>query len=613
MCGIAAIFRTAPGAPGTAPVRAMTELVEHRGPDGERIELLSWSGGTLASVDDVSPWSIALGHRRLKILDPSAHAAQPMRRGELRMLFNGAVYNFVELRAELEELGHRFESTGDTEVVLASYEQWGTACFERFRGMWAIVLVDGRRGELVLSRDRLGIKPLYLAQSGRALYLCSEIKQLTAVPGLRLSADLEVVADYLLSGYERRDRTFFEQVEPFPEGRWRRCSLATLERLEECEYWAPQTIAPTVHDPDEAASQLRESLETSVSLHLRSDAPLGVSLSGGLDSGALAALAVDLRRGDEGNLPSFTATFPDDPVDERRYVEEMTAGRAIEAHYVEPTPALFLSELDELTWHHDEPVGSLSQYAAFRVARAMRERGVRVALNGQGGDEILAGYWQSYFAYLRRLIADLRLLKVGGHFVGALAGRGNSELLRQPLFLLRRYRQRRAAGERTEARIRSILAMDPQERRLYELRELFLPRLLRWDDRNLMASSVEGRYPFLDHEVIATAMRFAPEALYRAGWTKLPLRRAMRAELPASILARRDKQGFETPQEAWLAGALRSLAERFVERDSPVWSIVDPQRLIDARGAPQRHQTLLRAIFVDRWMRRFDVSVAEAA
>jgi len=255
----------------------------------------------------------------------------------------------------------------------------------------------------------------------------------------------------------------------------------------------------------------------------------------------------------------------------------------------------------------------LSQYAGYRIAREIRHHGISVTLNGQGGDEILGGYWQSYFAHLRRLLHSGHLFELSRQLGGALLPHGNREALRQPLFLLRRYRQRRTAGGRAPQMLAKVLAMPEVERRLFEIRRLFLPRLLRWDDRNLMAFSVEGRYPFLDHIVIETALQFKPRALYRAGWTKLPLRRAMKGRVPPEILQRRDKQGFETPQERWCHGPLAATLKRFVASDSPVWSIIDRAQITPRPTEPESHQGLVRALLVDRWIDRFDVRVSEAA
>jgi len=598
----------------------MTDLVAHRGPHGEGFLYLTPSDGGLRPVDHESPWSVGLGHRRLAILDLTANAAQPMAlpraaaRGETRklwMLFNGEIYNYVELRQELVSAGRVFTSTGDSEVLLAAYDEWGVDCFRRFRGMWSVAIVDGDRGELVLSRDRLGIKPLYRIRDSDRLLLASEIKQFTGVPGIRLRANFSAVADYLVSGYEQIDRTFFEGVEAFEAGTWQRIRLADLEPIASAPYWSPEQITATIDDPNEAAERLRSVLADSVRLQLRSDVPVAVSLSGGLDSSAIATL-LSAELGALG-IHTFTASFPGDRVDERHYVEEVLARGHFTPHFVTPTPDAFIDELDEFVWQHDEPVGSLSQYAAYRIAREAATNGIHVTLNGQGGDEILAGYWQSYFSFLQKLWRKGQLVRLCSELGGALLPGGNIEALKQPLFLLRRYRQRRSAGGGAPRMLREILSMTAQQQRLFEIRRLFLPRLLRWDDRNLMAFSVEGRYPFLDYRVIEEALSFSPRALYRAGWTKVPLRRAFDGSLPPKILRRRDKQGFETPQERWCRDALAPTLRRFLESDSPVWSIIDRAQAHPQDGTPQPHQTLVRALLVDRWISRFDVRIEEAA
>jgi asparagine synthase (glutamine-hydrolysing) len=295
-------------------------------------------------------------------------------------------------------------------------------------------------------------------------------------------------------------------------------------------------------------------------------------------------------------------------------------------HFVTPDPNTFLTDLDRFVWAHDEPVGSLSVYAAWCVARAARAAAVPVTLNGQGGDEILSGYWQTYFLHLRGLARSGRLFALCGHVGGALAGDGNAQLLGQVPVMARRYRARRraraalhtaghAAGGGSDV-LRQILSLDAQPRRIREIRSMFLPRLLKWDDRNSMAFSIEGRYPFLDHELIELCLSFAPQTLFHRGWVKWPLRLGLADVLPAEVLHRRSKLGFEVPQDAWLCGALRPVIEKWLADDRPVWAFADRHqvrrvaettwRLAGRRDEPG--QALLRVFLFDRWLERFGVT-----
>ena len=320
--------------------------------------------------------------------------------------------------------------------------------------------------------------------------------------------------------------------------------------------------------------------------------------------------------GPKGTLNTFSVVFPNEPMDERRFVDQVLDFIPAAPHFVEPTSDRFLEDLDDFIWKHDEPVGSFSQYAGYSVARLTREAGVPVTLNGQGGDEVLSGYWQCYFVHLQRLARQMHMLQMATHFGGALLPGGNPELVRQVPRMLKRFLDRRRAPQETRGPLDSALTMSARQWRVYEIRDLILPRLLKWDDRNFMAFSVEGRYPFLDHTLIELCLSFAPSVLYDRGWTKEPLRRGMTGLVPHSILRRRSKVGFETPQGRWLTGPLAPLVDSIVSGDSPTWQFTDPaatrqlaRRVRETSAAsPEDNQALLRFLLLDRWMRRFQLN-----
>ena len=353
--------------------------------------------------------------------------------------------------------------------------------------------------------------------------------------------------------------------------------------------------------------------------------PVGCALSGGLDSSTVAVLIDSLRDEKAGALHTFTSTFPGDAVDESDYAGAVLEQIHAAPHFVTPSPLRLMEELDRFLWVHDEPIGGISMYAGYCVSRLTREAGVPVTLNGQGGDEIFAGYWQSYFLHLRELWNRRRFLSVAGHFAGSVSGSGNPSLFGQLPFMIRRYYERRnpslriRAGSGTQkgpSLLNGILALDESARRVYEIRTMHLPRLLKWDDRNSMAFSIEGRYPLLDHELIDLCLSFAPDTLYRSGWTKRPLREGLSKDLPAKIVKRRSKLGFAAPQDSWLCGALRPALERWLLQDRPVWDYVgraDVQSLADEtwrlNGKREEPGLALFRIFVfDRWLELFGLA-----
>ena len=613
MCGILGLFcKTGAAVPEDA-LRAMTDIIAHRGPDGWGMKLLTLESGAAPRV--------GLGHRRLSIIDLSDAGLQPMiYRDRLWITFNGEIYNYIELRDELLKLGHEFRSQSDTEVILAAYDQWGTDCFARFRGMWGLVIVDLARRVAVLSRDRLGIKPLYITRRGQLLAAVSEIKQLTKLPGDALRAEAGAVRRYVDTGYEDSACTFFADVHTIAAGTSRTLDLDTLELGPERPYWHPQNVEVTITDPREAAERFRTTLLDSVRLHMRSDVPVGCALSGGLDSSAVAGCVVSLENGSgpKGLLNTFSATFPGEAVDERPFIDQVLAHVSAAPHFVTPTVESFLADFDDLTWKHDEPVGSLSQYAGYCVARLTRQAGVPVTLNGQGGDEVLSGYWQCYFVHLRRLARQFHFLRLGTQLGGALLPGGNPELVRQVPWMLKRYRARRRATANGNGGgpVQQVAQMTAEQWRVYEIRELTLPRLLKWDDRNFMAFSVEGRYPFLDHTLIELCLSMGPGVLYDRGWTKEPLRRGLVGMLPQTILRRRSKIGFEPPQDRWLVGPLVPLVDSVIQGDSPAWHFTDKvaarslaRRVRESKGQSREdHQALLRIVLLDRWLRVFKLA-----
>ncbi len=412
----------------------MTQLVAHRGPDGFGTALLEFTSNGVreAAGPDNHNWCVALGHRRLSILDLSDAGRQPMCwYNRLWITFNGEIYNYLELRYDLQKCGHQFQTATDTEVILAAYDEWGTDCFAKMRGMWGLAIVDGPRHKIVLSRDRLGIKPIYMACSEQGIAIVSEIKQLTLMPGFRLKPHAPVLCDYLSTGYERENVTFFEDVKAIPPGTWQLIDLPSGSTTSPQPYWHPERIRPEIFDIGEASRLFREALEDSVKVHLRSDVPVGCALSGGLDSSAIAGCISTLQRKEDRHLETFTVTFPGSKIDEEEYARTVIGSTRSLPHFVTPTPERFLADLDRFTWIHDEPVGGLPQFAAYSLARLTREVGVPVTLNGQGGDEILAGYWQSYFMHLRGLFCAGHWLSVAGHFLSSMLPGGNPQLLKQ--------------------------------------------------------------------------------------------------------------------------------------------------------------------------------------
>ena len=629
MCGIAAIAKISEkGCPGGI-LDAMRDEVAYRGPDDKGSVLLDKHSGCWRECSPQSGhWSVGLSHRRLSILDLSSSGHQPMKYGQKYwIVYNGEVYNYIELREELGRLGHHFRSASDTEVVLAAYAEWGVGCFQRLRGMWGMVIFDGNRNELILSRDRLGIKPLYMWIGEGLIGVASEIKQFTHVPGFIPRLNHEAATEYLQTSYEDPTKSFFSGVTPLKPGCWARIHLHNLKVDSSESFWDPEKIPIAVTNSEEAGRLFSKKFQESVDLHLRSDVPVGCALSGGLDSSSIVSLVDGKPSESQKTLHTFTSTFPGYQLDERKYVDAVLETIDAESHFVTPDPRQFMEEIDRFLWVHDEPVGSFSMYAGYCVARLTREAGVPVSLNGQGGDEIFSGYWQTYFMHLLDIFRKRKFGNLIDHFGGALLGQGNPLLVALIPFMLKRYLARRKpmmnvriqsnSGRDPGQVVQKIMSMGEQERRIHEVRVMFLPQLLKWEDRNSMAFSVEGRYPFLDHELIELCLSFSPETLYKRGWTKYPLRVGLKNVLPHKILHRRSKFGFETPQGAWLSNQLEPVMKGWLKQDRPIWDILPKDQVAACLGKVRtRNGTnneasldLFRIFVFDRWMSVFNLQL----
>src|SRR5688500_1673774 len=610
LCGVVELGRPAE----TETVSRMAAALDHRGPDGD---------GSFA--DD----GVALGFRRLAIIDLSDAGTQPFASddGALRLLHNGEIYNYRELRRELEGRGHRFRSQTDTEVIVRAYEEWGDDCVRRFNGMWALALWDGPRQRLFCSRDRFGVKPFYYSWDGGRLAFASELKAFRAAGGLE--PHLPAVRDFLEQGYvDHTDDTFFAGIRKLPPAH----SLVVDERgLQFSRYWE---LEPGDVDGD-SADAVRELFLDAVRLRLRSDVPVGTCLSGGIDSSAIVC-AVDhlLRTEAENTRPvgdrqrTFTAFFEERGFDERPFAEAVVAQTRSQPHWVTFDSRELVDVLPSIVRAQDEPFGSTSIVAQWFVMRAAKEAGLKVMLDGQGADETLAGYhvyFGPFFADLLRsgqlhaLGAELRAYRsVHGAGLAAIA-----EALARP-FLPERVRW----AARGRARGGSAL-VHPELPRTHTphvngvdggylrrqmqliLMQRGLPELLHYEDRNSMAHSLEARVPFLDYRLVELLFSLGASDLIRRGRTKDVLRRALADLLPPVVRDRVDKLGFVTPEAAWLRNGLGGLAtDVFASREFRERGFVNADA---AQRSLARHRTgektagfeLWRALCVELWAREF--------
>lgn len=626
MCGIAALFATYERGDLTHLAHEMADLIRHRGPDDE---------GVVGFEDQSGCWC-ALAHRRLSIIDLSDLGHQPMASedGRYTVVYNGEIFNYLELRSELESAGLHFRSHSDTEVLLKSYQEWGPACLHRFNGMFALVIVDRQERRLFAARDRFGVKPLYYWQGPDGLLaLASEIKQFTCLPGWRPALNGQRAYDYLNWAVTDHTReTLFGGVFQLRGG-----EMMEVEIEPKISSW--YTLQPTRFDGTlaEAGEQFADLLSDSIRLRLRADVPIGSCLSGGLDSSSIVCLANGHLRacGAEGMQKTFSACTQVAALDERPFMEEVVAYAGVESHYIYPDlPTLWRSGR-EILWHQDEPYGSTSVYAQWEIFRLVAQQGVKVMLDGQGADEQLAGYDTYFAARFLDLFSSGRWLQLWREMGVARRQRGYpsfkmlmDQLLPLKLVNLLRRRMGRISAEATwldmerlgatpttphrSSRTAGESRVEAMGRR--QVLETNLPMLLRWEDRNSMAHSVEARTPFLDYRLVELIAGLPTDYKLSDGVTKRVLREGMRDRIPERVRDRRDKLGFVTPEESWVRGegreAFRRLLGEAVESSSGLLK-GEIIRIGEEMIAGRRpfHFLLWRVINFGQWLDLFSVSL----
>jgi asparagine synthase (glutamine-hydrolysing) len=583
MCGILGVWMADAVAGLEERVRHATTRMEHRGPDHQGFTTFRWDGGALA-----------FGQTRLSIIDLTDAGHQPMRSrdGRYTVVYNGEVCNYRELRAELAELGHTFASDSDTEVLLAAWAQWGEAALPRLVGMFAFAMYDAATHSLTLARDAFGIKPLFYAVGTGWLAFASEPGPLRELLPQRPRLNLQRAYDYLVFGrYDDGADTFVEGVLHLLPGHVTRFTLDGGAAGEPRRWWWPSPAERADHSFADAADRIRSMFLDSVRLHLRSDVRLGAALSGGIDSSAI----VCAMRAVEPDLPIHTFSFvaPGAPTDEGRWADVVAAQVGATAHKVRVAPEELAADLDDLIAAQSEPFGSTSIYAQYRVFRLAREEGVTVMLEGQGADELFAGYHGYPGPRMRGMVergqfgSVLRFARAWSAWPGrspALAAMAlGMELAPRPVHALAYRVAGRSrppwlnAGPLLEAGVRlerggTVPPRELRGRRLaetlrFQLSADGLPALLRHGDRNSMRWSVESRVPFLTTALAEYVLALPEEYLVsRAGETKHVLRAAFRGLVPDPILDRRDKVGFDTPEQAWL-GAIAGQVRDWLRTD----------------------------------------------
>jgi asparagine synthase (glutamine-hydrolysing) len=569
MCGIAGIINPQPlkGSEENniilnKKIHHMMDALRHRGPDGEG----HW-------INEKA--NVALCHRRLSIIDLSEAGAQPMHYlNRYTIIHNGEIYNYIELKDELKKQGYAFRSQTDTEIIAAAYDYWQEDCVEHFDGMFAFAIWDNEEELLFAARDRFGEKPFFYHYDNSVLSFASEMKGLWAA-GVEKTPNLKMLFNFITIGYtdnpDKPEETFYENIFRLPPAH----TLSFYPNLNELSifcYWEvdAEEINGSVKDA-EAIEQFSHLLTESVNRRLRSDVTIGSSLSGGIDSSSIIALATQFTI-HNSPFTAFTAAFPGFEKDEYNHAKLVAEKFKLDHHVTEISEADLINDFEKLCFHQEEPFGSASILAQFKVYELAKQKGTKVLLDGQGADEILAGYPKYYKWYWRELFRKMKLIRSGElraarslginepfGFKNAIASwfPDFASIVLERQYLLNAIRQPDLDREFVQLQSKEAYYTTPA---LYNLNGVLhfntfthgLEELLRYADRNSMAHGREVRLPFLNHKLVEFLFSLPSNYKIRKGRTKWLLREAMKEKLPDGIVWRTDKVGFEPPQKKWM-------------------------------------------------------------
>jgi len=641
MCGIVGIYNFSESVRPQL-VKKMADTLRKRGPDDEgfvavnselgKVYMLTGSESKVQGIrieDFNKNVDLYLGHRRLAIIDLSSAGHQPMSNedGSLWIVHNGEIYNYLEIRRELEPLGHHFESQTDTEVIIHAYEQWGTECLKRFNGMWAFAILDLRGKKIFCSRDRAGIKPFYYIYDAKRFCFASEIKAFFEMDDFSIEPNEQIMADYLFSGLiDHTQQTFFKNVYQLRPGEY---LLIEADKLAFQTYWDITAKEVRFSRESDYAEGFYELLQDSIHLRLRSDVPIGTCLSGGLDSSSIVCLANKLMFDGQHIDPrlvgqkqkTFSSCFEDPTYDERKFIELVIHKTGAEKNYVFPRAEDLFRDLPMLIWHQEEPFGSTSIYAQWKVMKRIKEKDVTVLLDGQGGDEILAGYLPSFYFLLRY---SLKRGHIGSMFREIHGVWKNHPLL--PNQLIARMGNLLLPKSKGEIELvekgfrtkyfrsfpKPVKFEHDLDNYLYDIfRYSKLSALLHYVDRNSMAFSLETRLPFLDYRLVEYTFGLPPEQKIGKGVTKVILRNAMNGTIPEEIRNRMDKMGFVTPEGDWFRTTLRNqiyeiiTSESFSERGYFDAGKVRKKFIEHCDGKIDISLAIWRCVNLELWLRTF--------
>jgi len=612
MCGIAGIYNFKGEKIDTIILRNMCDIEKHRGPDDEGYVLINTKNNLLEERQGIDTnvevkkglkiieeenkggFNLGFGSRRLSIIDLSSNAHQPMcnEDGNIWITYNGEIYNYLEIMDYLKVKGHRFRSNSDVEVIIHLYEERGEECLKEFNGMFAFAIWDVRKKKLFCARDRFGIKPFYYYLDKDKFIFASEIKAIFENKKIKRIPNDDVIFKYLNDNYiPYFEETFFANVKQLPPAHY---LVIDINGFRVVRWWDIPDLSLHIEYKD-ALIKFYELFEDSIRLRLRSDVPIGTCLSGGLDSSSIVCVLNNLLKRQTTNFSqkAFSSCFENKNFDEREYINQVVEKTNIKNFYTFPDEKKLFNELPKIIWHQDEPFVSTSIFAQWEVMKLAKSNDVVVLLDGQGGDELLAGYHGYYYSFFADLIRNFKIVKLikeislynKYHKYSILDALIRATLYALPFGFKKSFKEilykkqnyhswlnidvRKLIDNRWElaSKFKGIL-----KKHLYVNLVSYLPSLLRFEDRNSMAFSLESRLPFLDFRLVEFVFSLENSTKINDGMTKVILRDSLKEILPEKVRLRKDKMAFVTPESIWFKTTLKDkikdiiLSEEFKRR-----------------------------------------------
>lgn len=616
MCGISGvILKDKKQNVNETILRKMNELIAHRGPDYDGIYTNN---------------NIGFGHRRLSIIGLEEESNQPFIAGDLILIFNGEIYNYKELKNILKD--YDFRTNSDTEVILASYLKWGTKCVEKFKGMWSFCIYDLKKKILFCSRDRFGIKPFYYFDGLDKFVFASEIKQFTALAEWKAVANVDRLKDFILfEMIDHTQETMFKDVYQLQAGH---NLIYDIENNCYNIYKYYDLIYNIKRKQEYSNKELLEKFEKTIEEHMQSDVKLGSCLSGGLDSSSIVMM-VNRLKNNNVKQEVVSSCFENKKYDEQEFIDEVVGSSTeIYSHKVYPKISDLFLEIDKITWHQDEPFGSTSIFAQWSVFKEAKRNEIKVMLDGQGADEQFAGYNGFYSAYLGELIRSGKLhtwFKETQN-LKSIYKYSSKDIIKDTVKYIIPNNIKAKLKLKLDKGIFNWVDVDEKyyksyldklyrikidSLKSYSINQLLyesLPKLLRYEDRDSMAFSIEARVPFLDHELVEYVVSLDSKYKIKNAVTKYCLRDCMKDILPTKIIERKDKLGFVTPEEVWIRENKDYFRELFIDSCDRLIGLVDSEKAMDwfdnmVNSKQKLDFTIWRIISAGIWIKVFDVKL----